>query len=187
MSDLRMVFEIVGNESASPAIRKVETSLDGLESQARKTGESLKASLGADFAKSLKADVTAATELRDVLQQVAAVQRSMQAAGRTTRTTTAAAGTTEARQVTQAASARARAAATADRTWGAQQRRRVSIMDRSAAHHGPRCPGGHQAPRCRVHATASGPPISRWRAGEVRAGRNKAPGRCPTRPCRDPA
>ena len=155
MEDLTLRLEITGRDQASASIRSVEASLAALAKQAKDAGETLKRSLGGNLlrdlakvrtesrgfgndlaeaaekaAKALRADITAAVELKAALHEVVAEQKAMGAAAKASGAATAAASVNEARTIRTGATARARAATADLRTVRSRATSESSAADR---------------------------------------------------------
>ena len=156
--DLKLVFRLEGQDSASATLREVTTALETLNRQARKTGDGLRKAFGADFlkplakvrseskafgddlteaadkaAKALKGDIAAVTELRAALRGAVAEQRAFADAARASQ----AAGASAARASTTSArnAATGRARATADDLRMVRQRWKVREASERAERH----------------------------------------------------
>ena len=150
--ELRQVLTIEGQDQASASFKEIIATIERLGTAARKTGEILSKSFGADLtknftalrtsaetftgvmvegaekvSKSIMGDIKAAAELRETLASVTAEQKAMSEAIRSTMTAGAAASTAEARNIRNAATGRARASAGAMRenrkVWSETERR----------------------------------------------------------------
>ena len=161
MSDLRQTLEIVGQDQASSVLREIIGTLSKLETQAKRTSETLSKSFGTGLQKSfetlqvqtktfgnemvdaaekagkaIKADAMAAGELRDNLRDVVAEQRRVADAVRATGTASSKASTQEAQAAKTATSARATASRDQYRdirtVWGIRQRSEKAELDHIA-------------------------------------------------------
>ena len=123
--DLKLQFQIIGNDEASASLRSVIETMKAMERQAEKTGRALRANLSGGLMGGAPGTAAGASDVRTIQRTAAARARA------STDTVRDAGKAWKLRENSQKAEVAGIAAG--HKAWADAQRRRMGLMDRSAA------------------------------------------------------